>query len=193
MGAQAAEYWQLTFLSLLAIAQVSEGWGVLVCVGLLWLTSPVPPQWPLGGSFCCGGIAAGGQVGQPEGLSAAAMPRGPRTSPARALRICPLPRTWCTAKRQTVWPLALRHAPLAAPPRMQGTCVWGGLVAGCVVCVRGVAGGTLTVGDAVLFVTMMNQLYVPLTYFGSYYRQVSRRFFALPCLEQPSCVGSKTA
>lgn len=51
--------------------------------------------------------------------------------------------------------------------------MWVGLIAGCVVCVRGVVVGTLTVGDAVLFVTLMNQLYVPLTYFGSYYRQAS--------------------
>ena len=40
------------------------------------------------------------------------------------------------------------------------------------VCVLGVADGSLTIGDTVLFVTMINQLYVPLTYFGSYYRQV---------------------
>ena len=33
--------------------------------------------------------------------------------------------------------------------------------------------GQRTVGDAVLFITMMNNLCVPLTYFGSYYRQVS--------------------
>ena len=50
--------------------------------------------------------------------------------------------------------------------------VWLGLASGMVVCVRGVVRSSLTVGDAVLFVTMMNQLYVPLTFFGSYYRQV---------------------
>jgi hypothetical protein len=54
----------------------------------------------------------------------------------------------------------------------QAAVVWGGLVTGMVVCVLGVAEGSLTVGDTVLFVTMMNQLYVPLTFFGSYYRQV---------------------
>ncbi|GFR40170.1 hypothetical protein Agub_g727 [Astrephomene gubernaculifera] len=56
----------------------------------------------------------------------------------------------------------------------QASVVWLGLAAGMVVCVRGVVGGSLTVGDAVLFVTMMNQLYVPLTFFGSYYRQVQK-------------------
>ena len=45
-------------------------------------------------------------------------------------------------------------------------------VSGMVVCVYGVAHGTLSIGDTVLFVTMINQLYVPLTFFGSYYRQV---------------------
>ncbi|KAG1666247.1 hypothetical protein FOA52_011549 [Chlamydomonas sp. UWO 241] len=55
---------------------------------------------------------------------------------------------------------------------VQGTVVWLGLVSGLVVCVRGVADGSLTIGDTVLFVTMINQLYIPLTYFGSYYRQV---------------------
>lgn len=55
---------------------------------------------------------------------------------------------------------------------VQSTVVWVGLASGMVVCVWGVAHGELTVGDAVLFITIMNQLYVPLTYFGSYYRQV---------------------
>jgi hypothetical protein len=45
--------------------------------------------------------------------------------------------------------------------------------------VRGVARGSLTVGDTVLFVTMMQQLYVPLTFFGSYYRQVGFFSFCL--------------
>jgi ATP-binding cassette subfamily B (MDR/TAP) protein 6 len=29
-------------------------------------------------------------------------------------------------------------------------------------------------GDTVLFITLMNQLYVPLAYFGSYYRQIQK-------------------
>ncbi|GIL72034.1 hypothetical protein Vretimale_559 [Volvox reticuliferus] len=56
----------------------------------------------------------------------------------------------------------------------QASVVWLGLASGMVVCVRGVVRGSLTVGDAVLFVTMINQLYVPLTFFGSYYRQVQK-------------------
>lgn len=57
---------------------------------------------------------------------------------------------------------------------IQSAVVWGGLAGGLVVCVWGIARGQLTVGDAVLFTTMMNQLYVPLTFFGSYYRQVQK-------------------
>ena len=37
-----------------------------------------------------------------------------------------------------------------------------------VVLAQGVAEGRLTVGDAVLFITLMQQLYAPLNYFGSY-------------------------
>ena len=58
---------------------------------------------------------------------------------------------------------------------IQAAVVWAGLAAGMVVCVAGVARGELTVGDAVLFATMMTQLYVPLTFFGSYYRQARCR------------------
>eukprot|EP00798_Chlamydomonas_sp_ICE-L_P011549 gene11549-34266_t len=57
----------------------------------------------------------------------------------------------------------------------QSLVQWVGLASGMVICVMGVVNGTLTVGDTVLFLTMMNQLYIPLTYFGSYYyRQVQK-------------------
>lgn len=39
---------------------------------------------------------------------------------------------------------------------------------------QGVANGSLTVGDAVLFVTLMQQLYAPLNYFGTYYRTIQQ-------------------
>jgi ABC-type transport system involved in Fe-S cluster assembly fused permease/ATPase subunit len=35
-----------------------------------------------------------------------------------------------------------------------------------------VTSGDLTVGDAVLFLTLMSQIYGPLNFFGSYYRQI---------------------
>lgn len=59
---------------------------------------------------------------------------------------------------------------------VQSIVVWVGLAGGLIVCIWGCSRGTLTVGDTVLFITMMQQLYVPLTYFGSYYRQVGLVF-----------------
>ena len=44
--------------------------------------------------------------------------------------------------------------------------------AGLVVCVKSIVRGELTVGDAVLFLSLMSQLVAPLAFFGSYYRQV---------------------
>ena len=37
-----------------------------------------------------------------------------------------------------------------------------------------VTAGALSVGDAVLFLTLMSQIYAPLNFFGSYYRQIQR-------------------
>lgn len=54
----------------------------------------------------------------------------------------------------------------------QSGVVFIGLAAGMMVCTAGVADGSLTVGDAVLFVTLMQQLYAPLNFFGSYYRML---------------------
>ncbi|KAF8055403.1 Abcb6 [Scenedesmus sp. PABB004] len=68
------------------------------------------------------------------------------------------------------WQLAF----LSLLSMVQSAVVWLGLAAGLVVCVWGASRGSLTVGDTVLFLTMMSQLYVPLTYFGSYYRQVTK-------------------
>lgn len=57
---------------------------------------------------------------------------------------------------------------------VQSLVVWVGLAAGLVYCVWGSSRGRVSVGDTVLFISMMQQLYVPLTFFGSYYRQVGR-------------------
>lgn len=62
---------------------------------------------------------------------------------------------------------------------VQSWVVWVGLAAGLMVCVWGSSRGSISVGDTVLFITMMQQLYVPLTYFGSYYRQVRRAYSSL--------------
>ncbi|KAL4429585.1 hypothetical protein ABPG77_008634 [Micractinium sp. CCAP 211/92] len=56
----------------------------------------------------------------------------------------------------------------------QSVLVFLGLAMGLVVCVRGIVSGVLTVGDAVLFLSLMNQLVAPLSFFGSYYRQIQK-------------------
>jgi len=57
---------------------------------------------------------------------------------------------------------------------VQSIIICSGLVCGMLVCVKGVAAGELTVGDVVLFVTLLNQLYAPLNFFGTYYRTIQQ-------------------
>ena len=47
-----------------------------------------------------------------------------------------------------------------------------GVATGLLVCVAGVQRGDLTVGDTVLYMALMAQLYQPLSFFGSNYRCV---------------------
>jgi ABC-type multidrug transport system fused ATPase/permease subunit len=68
--------------------------------------------------------------------------------------------------------VALQMAFLSLLSLVQSLVVWLGLAAGLVFCVWGSSRGRVSVGDTVLFISMMQQLYVPLTFFGSYYRQV---------------------
>jgi ABC-type multidrug transport system fused ATPase/permease subunit len=70
---------------------------------------------------------------------------------------------------------ALQMAFLSLLSLVQSLVVWVGLAAGLVYCVWGSSRGRVSVGDTVLFISMMQQLYVPLTFFGSYYRQVRER------------------
>lgn len=55
---------------------------------------------------------------------------------------------------------------------MQSFVIFSGVISGLTICTYGVAQGTFTVGDTVLFVTMMSQLYAPLNFFGTYYRML---------------------
>jgi ABC-type transport system involved in Fe-S cluster assembly fused permease/ATPase subunit len=63
---------------------------------------------------------------------------------------------------------------LSALSLVQGAVAWAGLALGLGLCIAGVANNKLGVGDAVLFVALMQQLTVPLTFFGSYYRQTQK-------------------
>ncbi|KAJ3342909.1 Homocysteine S-methyltransferase 1 [Gonapodya sp. JEL0774] len=51
-----------------------------------------------------------------------------------------------------------------------------GLLAGCLLCAREVVDGMLTVGDFVMFLTYITQLYGPLNWFGTYYRMIQQNF-----------------
>jgi ABC-type transport system involved in Fe-S cluster assembly fused permease/ATPase subunit len=64
---------------------------------------------------------------------------------------------------------------LSALNLIQGLIMFCGVAAGMTVCAAKVTSGVLSVGDAVLFLTLMSQIYAPLNYFGSYYRQIQRQ------------------
>lgn len=55
---------------------------------------------------------------------------------------------------------------------LQSLVIFAGLASGMLICTFGVSQGTLSVGDTVLFVTLMQQLFAPLNFFGSYYRMI---------------------
>ena len=50
---------------------------------------------------------------------------------------------------------------------MQSAVMFLGIGGGMLLCTGGVARGSLTVGDTVLFLTLMAQLYGPLNFFGA--------------------------
>lgn len=57
---------------------------------------------------------------------------------------------------------------------MQSLVMFMGIASGMLACTAGVARGSLTVGDVVLFLTLMAQLYAPLNFFGTYYRVIQQ-------------------
>ncbi|KAI9594064.1 hypothetical protein BDF19DRAFT_466589 [Syncephalis fuscata] len=58
----------------------------------------------------------------------------------------------------------------------QNIIIQTGLLVGCLVCAHRVVVGTMTVGDVVLYLSYITQLYVPLNWFGTYYRMMQRNF-----------------
>ncbi|GIL44034.1 hypothetical protein Vafri_1601 [Volvox africanus] len=57
---------------------------------------------------------------------------------------------------------------------VQSAIMFVGIASGLLVCAGGVSAGVLTVGDTVLFLSLMAQLYGPLNFFGSYYRTIQQ-------------------
>ncbi|KAL6753380.1 mitochondrial half-size ABC transporter [Haematococcus lacustris] len=67
---------------------------------------------------------------------------------------------------------------------VQSGIMWIGITLGLLVCSKGVRDGELTVGDVVLFLSLMAQLYGPLNWFGAYYRTISQYVIDLENLFQ---------
>lgn len=67
-------------------------------------------------------------------------------------------------------------ASLALLNTAQNTVITAGLLAGTLYCGHLVVDGQLGVGDFVLYVTYTLQLYIPLNYFGTYYRMIQQSF-----------------
>lgn len=59
---------------------------------------------------------------------------------------------------------------------IQNVIICVGLIAGSLLCASMVVDGDLTVGDYVLFATYIIQLYVPLNWLGTFYRQIQKNF-----------------
>ncbi|KAJ3410394.1 Homocysteine S-methyltransferase 1 [Chytridiales sp. JEL 0842] len=59
----------------------------------------------------------------------------------------------------------------------QNLIIQAGLLIGCLLCARRIiVEGTMNLGDFVLYLTYITQLYVPLNYFGNYYRVIQKNF-----------------
>ena len=63
---------------------------------------------------------------------------------------------------------------LALLNAVQTVVIVSGLAVGVILCTRLVIKGKENVGDLVLFVTYMLQLYTPLNFFGTYYRTIQQ-------------------
>ncbi|KAJ3098916.1 ATP-binding cassette sub- B member 6, mitochondrial [Phlyctochytrium planicorne] len=68
------------------------------------------------------------------------------------------------------------NASLALLNSAQNTVITLGLVAGSMLIARRVIDGKLSVGDFILFITYIIQLYQPLNWFGTYYRAIQQNF-----------------
>ncbi|CAG8623735.1 1773_t:CDS:2, partial [Ambispora gerdemannii] len=57
---------------------------------------------------------------------------------------------------------------------IQNTIIQIGLVAGCLLCAKRITKGEMTVGDFIMYLTYILQLYGPLNWFGTYYRVIQK-------------------
>jgi len=73
---------------------------------------------------------------------------------------------------------------------VQSTIMWVGVSMGLLVCSKGVSKGELSVGDVVLFLSLMAQLYAPLNFFGTYYRVIQQYMIDMENLWQ--LLGKRT-
>ncbi|KAF5841997.1 hypothetical protein DUNSADRAFT_9878 [Dunaliella salina] len=73
---------------------------------------------------------------------------------------------------------------------VQSTIMWIGVSMGLLVCSKGVSKGELSVGDVVLFLSLMAQLYAPLNFFGTYYRVIQQYMIDMENLWQ--LLGKRT-
>jgi ATP-binding cassette subfamily B (MDR/TAP) protein 6 len=62
---------------------------------------------------------------------------------------------------------------------LQSSIIWAGTGAGISVCVKGLVEKSMTLGDLVLFLTIIQQLYLPISQFGSFYRSIQKALIDL--------------
>lgn len=70
----------------------------------------------------------------------------------------------------------MNNATLNVLNTAQNTTITVGLLVGCLLCADRVVKGRMTVGEFVLFMTYILQLYQPLNWFGTYYRVIQKNF-----------------
>ncbi|KAJ3332124.1 Homocysteine S-methyltransferase 1 [Blyttiomyces sp. JEL0837] len=80
------------------------------------------------------------------------------------------------AYQQADW---ISQASLVLLNTAQNTVITLGLVAGSLLCATRVVRGENTIGDFILFITYIVQLYQPLNFFGTYYRVIQQNFVDL--------------
>ncbi|KAJ1658188.1 ATP-binding cassette-type vacuolar membrane transporter Hmt1 [Dispira simplex] len=78
-------------------------------------------------------------------------------------------RTYQKAEWMNVVSLNILHA-------IQNFSMQFGMLVGCLLCAQRIIRGDMTVGDFVLFMSYLNQMYVPLNWFGNYYRVIQKNF-----------------